>query len=110
MRLFQNHGLTPDRVIIAGGGTKNPVWMQIAADVIGMPVQVAQDWQTASYGDACMAAIGCGILPDFPALKQAMPLSRPVMPDPQRHALYQKYLDLYETLYQRTRDLMHQLP
>lgn len=80
MRMFQNHGLTPESVIIAGGGTKNPVCMQIAADVIGMPVQVAENWQTASYGDACMAAIGCGLLQDFPALKVAMPLSRPVAP------------------------------
>lgn len=110
MRMFQNHGLKPESVIIAGGGTKNPVWMQIAADVIGMPVQVAENWQTASYGDACMAAIGCGILKDFRALKQAMPASRPVMPDPQRHTLYQRYLDIYEELYTNSKALMHRLP
>jgi xylulokinase len=110
MRMFQNHGLRPENVMIAGGGTKNPVWMQIAADVIGMPVQVAEDWQTASYGDACMAAIGCGILKDFRALKEAMPLSRPVAPNAQNHALYQRYLDIYEELYARTKELMHRLP
>ncbi len=110
MRMFQNHGLTPESVIIAGGGTKNPVWMQIAADVIGMPVQVAENWQTASYGDACMAAIGCGLLQDFPALKAAMPLSRPVAPNMENHRLYQRYLDIYEELYSSTKDLMHRLP
>ena len=110
MRMFRNHGLTPESVIIAGGGTKNPVWMQIAADVIGMPVQVSEDWQTASYGDACMAAIGCGILKDFRALKNAMPLSRPVIPNAQNHELYQRYLDIYEELYARNQDLMHRLP
>ena len=110
MRMFRGHGLIPEDVIIAGGGTKNPVWMQIAADVIGVPIQVAEDWQTASYGDACMAAIGCGILKDFRALKAAMPVGQPVRPDPERHSLYQRYLDLYEQLYQNTKDLMHQLP
>ncbi len=110
MRMFQRHGLVPEDVIIAGGGTKNPVWMQIVADVIGRPVQVAEDWQTASYGDACMAAIGCGMLKDFRALKAAMPVSRPVLPDLERHALYQRYLDLYEKLYLDTSELMHQLP
>ena len=78
--------------------------------MIGMPVQVAENWQTASYGDACMAAIGCGILKDFRALKQAMPASRPVMPDPQRHTLYQRYLDIYEELYTNSKALMHRLP
>lgn len=110
MRMFQNHGLTPESVIIAGGGTKNPVCMQIAADVIGMPVQVAENWQTASYGDACMAAIGCGLLQDFPALKAAMPLSRPVAPNMENHRLCQRYLDIYAELYSRTKDLMRCLP
>lgn len=110
MRMFQNHGLMPERVIIAGGGTKNPLWMQIVADVIGMPIQVAENWQTASYGDACMAAIGCGILKDFHALKEAMPLSRPVMPNEKNHTLYRRYLDIYEQLYMTSKDLMHQLP
>ena len=110
MRMFQRHGLVPEDVIIAGGGTKNPVWMQIVADVIGRPVQVAEDWQTASDGDACMAAIGCGMLKDFRALRAAMPVSRPVLPDLERHALYQRYLDLYEKLYLDTSELMHQLP
>lgn len=110
LKLFQDRGLNPDSVIIAGGGTKNPLWMQIAADVIGMPVQVAEDWQTASYGDACMAAIGCGLLRDFQALREAMPRRHPVMPDPQRHRLYQRYFDLFTALYQSTKDLMHQLP
>ena len=110
MRLFRNHGLEPDSVIIAGGGTQNPVWMQIVADVIGMPVQVAENWQTASYGDACMAAIGCGILKDFQQLKQVMPLSSPVLPNMENHALYQRYLDIYENLYAVNKDMMHQLP
>ena len=110
MRMFQNHGLRPESVIIAGGGTKNPLWMQIAADVIGMPVQVAKTWQTASYGDACMAAIGCGLLRDFRALKEAMPQSEPVKPDARNHVLYQRYLDLYEELYRVNKGLMHRLP
>jgi xylulokinase len=110
LKIFRAHGLTPESVIIAGGGTKNPLWMQIAADVIGMPVLAAENWQTASYGDACMAAIGCGILKDFHALKKAMPVGRPVMPNPQNHALYRRYSDIYEQLYGSTAKLMHQLP
>lgn len=110
LRLFARHGLTPEDVIIAGGGTKNPVWMQIVSDVIGMPIQVSEPWQTASYGDACMAAIGCGLIPSFRALRDAMPLSKPVMPDMEHHRLYQRYLDIYEELYVKSKNLMHRLP
>lgn len=109
MRLFKKHGLLPDEVIIAGGGTRNPVWMQIMAEVIGLPVKAAQDWQTASYGDACMAAIGCGMLKDFKALKEALPEQTVYYPDMENHKVYEKYQDLYEELYLVTAPLMHKL-
>ncbi|MBQ5698530.1 MAG: carbohydrate kinase [Lachnospiraceae bacterium] len=109
MKLFERHGLVPDELIIAGGGTKNPEWMQIVADVTGKPVQVSQNWQTASYGDACMAAIGCGIIKDFYELKKAMPVAQVVEPNPENHELYKKYLEIYEAIYQNTCELMHRL-
>ena len=71
-RLFSAHGLEPEEIVLAGGGTRNPVWMQIAADMAGKPVRVAQPFQTACYGDACMAAIGCGMLGDFQAWRDLM--------------------------------------
>ncbi len=110
IRLFRKHHLDPTEVIIAGGGTKNLVWMQITADVIGLPVRLASDWQTACYGDACMAAIGAGLLSDFAELKTVMPESRLVMPQVENTQFYQKYQDIYEALYQNTAELMHQLP
>ncbi len=110
IRIFRKIGLIPDNIVIAGGGTKNKAWMQIVADVLGMPIQLAEDWQTASYGDACMAAIGCGILKDFYALKQVIPKSQVIFPNAHNHALYDRYLDIYEKLYIQNRELMHQLP
>ena len=109
LRLFAAHGLEPEEIVIAGGGTKNPLWMQITADVLGRPVKVAQSWQTACYGDACMAAVGCGLLKDFSALKAALPPAQTVRPDPERHGLYRKYQDIYEALYRQTSQLMHDL-
>ena len=109
LRLFAAHGLEPEEIVIAGGGTKNPLWMQITADVLGRPVKTAEGWQTACYGDACMAAIGCGMLRDFHALKAAVPQAKTVLPDMGNHKLYQKYLDIYEELYKNTAELMHRL-
>ena len=110
LRLFQAHGLDPSEIVIAGGGTRNDTWMQIVADVTGKEVRTARPYQTASYGDACMAAIGCGMLAGFRELKEAIPEPDAVRPDPEVHKLYQKYLDLYEELYRNTASLMHRLP
>lgn len=107
---FAAHGCVPESITVAGGGTKNAEWMQILADVLEKPVCTAQSWQTASYGDAVMSAIGCGRLKDFRELKQVVPKAEKVLPNPDNAPIYHKYLALYEQLYTSTAQLMHQLP
>ena len=83
---------------------------QALADVIGKPIYTAASWQTASYGDACMAAIGCGDLENFHALKQVVPRASSVEPQEENREIYEKYQKLYEELYRVNKDLMHCLP
>ncbi|WP_074018014.1 FGGY-family carbohydrate kinase [Kallipyga gabonensis] len=109
LRLFKKHNLIPNKIILAGGGTKNKVWMQIMADVLQSEICIAEDWQTASFGDACMAAVGSGELADFKELADALPHGRIIRPNPDNFEIYQKYLDIYEELYRRNKDLMHAL-
>lgn len=109
LRLFENHNLKPKKIILAGGGTKNVEWMQIMADVLQSDIVIAEDWQTASFGDACMAAVGSGELSDFGDLAHALPQGTTIHPNPDNFELYQNYLDIYEEIYHRNRDLMHVL-
>ena len=48
-------------VICVGGGTKNPLWNQIRADVIGVPVKALNMTETTALGAAMMAFTGMGI-------------------------------------------------
>jgi xylulokinase len=48
-------------VRVTGGGMKNPVWRQIIADVLGIPVTtVSTSEEGAAYGSAILAAVGVG--------------------------------------------------
>ena len=48
-------------VRITGGGMKSPVWRQIVADVLGVPViSVNTSEEGAAYGSAILAAVGIG--------------------------------------------------
>lgn len=107
--LFRELALEPDTVTIAGGGTKNATWMQITADIMGVPITVSEPWQTASYGDAMMATIGCGTLKNFQELKQAMPKCPVVQPNMDNHEKYLKYYEIFTALYRNNKNLMHQL-
>lgn len=110
LNMLSRYAGAPETITVAGGGTRNAAWMRILADVIGRPIHTAASWQTASYGDACMAAIGCGDLKDFHALKQVVPSPQVVLPRAENRALYEKYQAIYEALYQATAELMHRLP
>lgn len=93
----------------AGGGTKNRVWMQMTADVTGLPVELSADYQTASYGDAMMAAIGEGTFAGFEEMAAAMPKNTVIEPDMEKHKLYDELYHIYDELYQANKGFMHRI-
>jgi len=48
-------------VICVGGGSKNPLWNQIRADVMGIPVKALDMKETTALGAALVALTGMGI-------------------------------------------------
>jgi xylulokinase len=99
----------PKTVMAVGGGTKTSVWMQIVADITGIPLHIPQVTIGASYGDALMAAIGVKEYPDFTHLRNIIRPAITVWPDQVRHEAYAPFRELYDALYLANRDLMHRL-
>ncbi len=55
------HGVPIDRVVCCGGiAEKNPLFMQIYADVLGFPMLVSDSPQTPALGSAIAAAVAAG--------------------------------------------------
>lgn len=107
LQLFEEMGVGAKRIITAGGGTLNRVWMQIICDMAGIPITIPEPYQCSAFGDAMMAAVGCGHLDGFPALRKALPKGTVLYPNEQNHALYQKRYPQFRELYLRNRNLMH---
>ncbi|MEG2287168.1 MAG: xylulokinase [Ruthenibacterium sp.] len=57
---------------ICGGGAKSPVWKQIFANVLGMPVQSIATEEGPSLGAAMLAAVGCGAYASVQEVAEAM--------------------------------------
>src|SRR5690348_6191478 len=58
---FEEYGVKIDQVINCGGiAEKNPVVMQIYADVTGRPMKVSRSAQTCALGSAVAGAVVCG--------------------------------------------------
>jgi L-ribulokinase len=99
---FEDAGIDVREVIVAGGLLKNPVIMQIYADVIRRPLSLIDSDQGAALGSAMHAAVAAGAYDDIQAAAAAMgKVRRDVYrPDEDRAAVYD---DLYEH-YRRLHD------
>ena len=97
-------GLTPTDLVCVGGGARGDLLLSIRADVTGLPVTRPEDVETTARGAAMLAAVGAGLHPDVhtAVAQMAGPRREPVLPDPDRQAVYaavhQRYRDLYAAL------------
>jgi len=98
---FISEGVRIDGVIAVGGvAKKNPVVMQIVADVLNMPIKVASSDQTCALGSAMEAAVVAGIHKDIPAAQKAMGggFEKEYKPDPARAEKYEELFRKYKKL------------
>ncbi|MEG2119337.1 MAG: FGGY-family carbohydrate kinase, partial [Pseudoflavonifractor sp.] len=87
-----------ERILLAGGVSKSPLWKQIFADVTGHSVVCPIHDVEANLGDVMLAALGTKVL-TVEELKQWRVLDEKIVPDPQRHRCYNEYYKLYRDLY-----------
>ncbi len=98
---FLEEGLRIDSVIAIGGvARKNPFVMQIVADVLNMPIKVANSDQTCALGSAMAASVMAGIHPDFESAQKAMGagFEKVYQPDPLRAGKYEELFRKYKKL------------
>ncbi len=99
---FEEYGQRVERIVACGGiAEKNPLVMQILADVTGRPIRVARSSQTCALGAAMAAAVVAGVYPNVPAAQAAMAGLRPgaYRPRAAAHAVYRELYELYRMLH-----------
>ena len=110
-RMRSHENVEIDRIIAVGGGTLNPVWMQIITDILGTPICTPEITLGACFGDAMMAALAV----KHPGFNSYDSLTRYIRegtvytPNPENHRVYAQYQVLYDQLYPVTAELTHRL-
>ena len=75
----------------------SPVWQQIIADVLGVPVAISAEPETTSRGTALLALKALGViqaLSDLPAPTNAI-----FSPDAANHEIYARAIERQKSLY-----------
>jgi xylulokinase len=106
LEALQRLGVSPREVRLLGGAAKSPLWSQIKADVLGLPVSVLPGSDTAALGAAMIAAVGAGLLPDLPRAVAAM--GRPgsvLMPQAETRQVYDHAFSRYRQLFEHVKVL-----
>ena len=96
----------PKVVRLAGGAARSEIWVQMFADGLGMPIELAEGNELGAKGAAICAAVAVGIYDDIPqAVKKMVKVGRKYLPDPERsaeldakYAVFKQFLPLISQL------------
>jgi ribulokinase len=91
---------TARRIVVAGGATRSPFWLQVHADTLGLALELTEEPEAPALGSAILAAVGAGHFPTIDAACAAMVrTARRVEPDMRAHAAYGPIYDRYRAAY-----------
>ncbi len=92
-------GLSPTRVVLAGGGARALVWRQIKTDIINRHT-VRCDSEVTALGAAILAAVGGGLYKDVgAAVEKIVSVGDELSPAPEPVAVYEKLYGMYRESY-----------
>ncbi len=102
MERLEEYGVRCERVINCGGiAAKNPLIMQIYADVMGRPIAISRSSQTCALGSAIAATVVSGVYPNFAEATAAMTgiQKKVYTPQPAYVAVYNRLYRQYRVLH-----------
>jgi xylulokinase len=86
-----NNAGTVRQVVATGGGARSPLWLQINADMLGVPVVTPACPERACLGAAAFAAVAAGLYPSLPDATSVMVRPERVYePDLETTSLYRE--------------------
>lgn len=94
-------GYRINKILVTGGGTKNPLWLRQHADATGMPLVLGRETESVLLGSAILAAAACNAYPGVTDAMRAMSgVGQTVEPNPATRAFHDAKYAIYRSLYQ----------
>jgi sugar (pentulose or hexulose) kinase len=86
---LRRRGIESTLVRATGGGSKLDWWLQLHADLCGIPFEVVAQDEPGAFGAAILAGVGAGIYPSVSsAVSRLVAVSKRFEPDHDRGAMY----------------------
>ena len=90
----------PEEIRLAGGVVNSPMWVQMFADVLGIPIAtVSGVKEIGALGCAMAACIAAGVYPDYKvAAEKMVHINPPIQPDERKHSIYENKYKKYRAV------------
>ncbi|MFW9919409.1 MAG: xylulokinase [Candidatus Thorarchaeota archaeon] len=103
LEVMKKLGLPTEEVRVTGGAARSDVWMQIQADVLGIPIIRTQLEEATALGAAILACKGVGVFSSVSKAADEMVSKKDVLyPSIENRAVYDagflKYTELYRAI------------
>ncbi|MCD8352264.1 MAG: hypothetical protein LUC93_16805 [Planctomycetaceae bacterium] len=109
LKTLSRAGVPVHELRCTGGGALSRMWLQIKADVTGIPVHTLETHQAGSLGCMIIASVAAGRYATITdAVKDLVTIKETYIPDTNNHTFYQEQLDKYVKLFGQTRDIVRQ--
>jgi xylulokinase len=100
LELIREMGVEIREIRVSGGGSRNPIWKQIQADIYGQDVHTINASEGPAFGVALLAQVGTGAFASVPeACDATIRLVERTAVDPAAHAFYDRGYAIFRQLY-----------
>jgi xylulokinase len=105
--IIKNMGVTFTQVRASGGGARSPLWRQVQADVTHEAQHIINVDEGPALGVALLAGVGTGVWSSVEeACDAVIRVEQSTEPIAANAALYDRYYEVYQTLYRKLEDQM----
>ena len=106
---LQDAGAGPERIVMAGGGSRSPFWRQLVADVFGLPVYALATTDQAAMGAALLAASGVRELDPVETAQRWARFGQATEPNSGMHDRYEELYEMFREAYIPVIGISHRL-
>jgi xylulokinase len=107
--LHERHRM-PRRVVMSEGGARSPLWRQIMADVLNMPITYLAHNPGAALAAAFIAGMGVGVFRSWDEIERFIQVDDVTNPSGDSGAVYEQLFDVYQGLYVNLKETFSRLP
>ena len=110
LEIFKELGIPVEQIRASGGGSRSFFWRQIQTDIYGKELVTLRTSEGSALGAALLAGVGAKIYSSVEeSAREAIQIRERMAPFAANVREYDRFYQIYRSLYPTVRDLAHQL-